>query len=685
MKMKLMLSILGVLCLSLTAKAAPIAYEGFDYPVGGAVVGQSGGVGWGGPWALYEIDTGDSVIEVGEALPAYGTLLMTGNSLHMTCDTTVDDVGTGIDRTLTQDIGTPGTTLWGSILVSASEVSNSDFFITFAGNGALTIGKKWWDGFSIDNNFTGVAMAPDQTYLLLFCYVFGESSCSTYLWVDPDMSTEPALSTADATKIDSFTPGNTVRIRENRYENGWDATFDELRLGTAFEDVVPTGFVLVPDMYEYTSDEVIDPNSGLPVPPFATSTADLSSESVEVHQGDYSLKAVLDEGETVTKLTSGGRYDLSAQEGGRQFGFWMKGDVGNDAGDLTITFTDPNGVPNKGSVTFVDVMQDSDWQVLEFTIPENEPNDWDALYGIEMTASSVGTIYIDQMEILKPAAQLVVHWSFDEGTGTSTTDMSGNGITGTLSDLPESSWVAGRVGQEGDYAINFDGSDANSLVSATGINLKPLAVENIFADNSSWTISMWFKSNSNAGIQMIGGFGRCDWVESGEQDERYLNGWDGTLEFQPGGDNGFWPGADIPEGEWALLTVTYDKWEKRAKMYINEVLMGSKAYGSLADVSDKSIKLGGIGKVAWEYYGTQVPLNAAIDDFKLFDQALTEQQIVEMSGAWVCINKPTLDLDDDCIVNLSDFAMLASQWLDCGRFPETYCDEQFGQVFFDQS
>ena len=37
-----------------------------------------------------------------------------------------------------------------------------------------------------------------------------------------------------------------------------------------------------------------------------------------------------------------------------------------------------------------------------------------------------------------------------------------------------------------------------------------------------------------------------------------------------------------------------------------------------------------------------------------------------------CLDQPKFDLDDNCIVNLSDFALLSTQWLDCGIYPDCY-------------
>ncbi len=75
---------------------------------------------------------------------------------------------------------------------------------------------------------------------------------------------------------------------------------------------------------------------------------------------------------------------------------------------------------------------------------------------------------------------LVAWWKFDEGSGTTATDSSGNGNTGTLVNNP--TWTTGKIGQ----GLSFDGTDDY-------VNAGSLAV----LDNlSAMSISLWTKPNS---------------------------------------------------------------------------------------------------------------------------------------------------------------------------------------------
>jgi len=160
-------------------------------------------------------------------------------------------------------------------------------------------------------------------------------------------------------------------------------------------------------------------------------------------------------------------------------------------------------------------------------------------------------------------------------------------------------------------------------------------------------------------VSMLGGFGRCANNEGGPEDERYLNSWDASLEFQPGGDDGFWPGGDLGTGGWKMLTITYDGFSKKCAMYIDGVELGSRSYGALADVPEKSFKLGAVGKVAW---ADPVPINAEFDDFCIYDGAASAKDVQFLYSGSTCNEIPAMDFDGDCMVGLSDLMILIENW-----------------------
>ncbi|MEM9347931.1 MAG: LamG-like jellyroll fold domain-containing protein, partial [Planctomycetota bacterium] len=84
---------------------------------------------------------------------------------------------------------------------------------------------------------------------------------------------------------------------------------------------------------------------------------------------------------------------------------------------------------------------------------------------------------------------LVGRWQLDEGSGTVASDASGNANTGTLSNGP--SWVAGRSGASGDFALKFDGVD-DVLTVANSPELE------VGSGDSDFSVAFWVKLDQGA-------------------------------------------------------------------------------------------------------------------------------------------------------------------------------------------
>jgi len=78
------------------------------------------------------------------------------------------------------------------------------------------------------------------------------------------------------------------------------------------------------------------------------------------------------------------------------------------------------------------------------------------------------------------SADLILHWRFDDGSGTTAVDTSGNGHNGTLEGDPK--WVAGKIGG----ALDFGGDGDRVVDAAGGDYLNGL---------QAMTVTVWIKSN----------------------------------------------------------------------------------------------------------------------------------------------------------------------------------------------
>ena len=81
-------------------------------------------------------------------------------------------------------------------------------------------------------------------------------------------------------------------------------------------------------------------------------------------------------------------------------------------------------------------------------------------------------------------AGLVLHYKFDETSGTTATDSSGSGNTGTLTNMAGSEWTTGKVGG----ALDFDGT--NDYVNLGSVaSADPLALA-----SSAFTMAAWINT-----------------------------------------------------------------------------------------------------------------------------------------------------------------------------------------------
>jgi len=198
---------------------------------------------------------------------------------------------------------------------------------------------------------------------------------------------------------------------------------------------------------------------------------------------------------------------------------------------------------------------------------------------------------------------LVGHWPLNETNGTSTEDISGQGHRGRL-ELGLNFDSDKTTGQEGG-ALQFDGLDDRISLPDIDNSLK-----------SGFTVSAWIKpSNAEGGYQGIvgsttsGGF------------KMFIKR--GKLAFKVTTNEN---GAKLPnEGMiqndvWQMVTCTFDG--STMRMYINnEHIHNEPLNGTLKDRS-----VAWIGWSGWneEYF------EGVIDDVRLFDRALTEQQVFSL-------------------------------------------------------
>lgn len=244
------------------------------------------------------------------------------------------------------------------------------------------------------------------------------------------------------------------------------------------------------------------------------------------------------------------------------------------------------------------------------------------IYNSILTAAQIQSLYKQSQsdEVNTGASQaqgtgrldsgLAGYWPMDNGSGTSATDLSTNGNTGTLSGatggLP--AWTTGQIGS----SVSFDGTDDIMTVSAgTGI---VDASQNI-------TIAVWIYPRATSPHSTIAAKSAvCD--ETGSKYMFELVG--GVPELWMGGTRGTSSGITIPNDQWSYLVVTNDSAGR--KFYVN----GGLGYSGTALPAPTS------SSADWRF-GWCNAFNGNMDEVRIYNRALSTDEV----GQLYRLNAPT--------------------------------------------
>jgi hypothetical protein len=199
---------------------------------------------------------------------------------------------------------------------------------------------------------------------------------------------------------------------------------------------------------------------------------------------------------------------------------------------------------------------------------------------------------------------LVAAYAFNETSGTTAADASGNGRTGTVSGA---AWnTGGRYGG----ALNFDGindwvtvADANALDLTTGVTLsawvRPTAVSNwrtVIMKETNASLTYGLYAGDSSGLPAF-------WVTVGDvYDFRSITG----------------PSLVPVSPTWTHVAATFDGTTMR--LYVNGTQVASLAQTSPIATSSSPLRIG--GNSAWgEYFA------GSIDDVRVYNRALSATEI----------------------------------------------------------
>ena len=290
-------------------------------------------------------------------------------------------------------------------------------------------------------------------------------------------------------------------------------------------------------------------------------------------------------------------------------------------------------------------------------------------------STPVGALTLESVSVTPPVA----YWPLNETSGLTIHTVSGSAeLAGSLEGSTLPAWSAGRFGNC--LAFAADGSRAYVPNYA--------AID--FADED-FSVSLWAIQPASWDGQyellIKGTIGSGAFPGSGKRYELYRKNDAFRFAIDDDSDKSqVSVDSDIfCTGEWVHIVAVRDTSADQISLYADGVLVES-ADDITSDISQNEPL----------YLADGVFDNGSVDDVRIFDYALNQNQVTEIYNgtgvaSYVCLGQIAADFDQNCLVDINDFEILenawantinitdlaefALEWLLCNREPSDYCPE----------
>ena len=202
---------------------------------------------------------------------------------------------------------------------------------------------------------------------------------------------------------------------------------------------------------------------------------------------------------------------------------------------------------------------------------------------------------------------LALGYSFDEVTGTTANDSSGNGNTATLNNGV--AWVPGKYGS----AVSFDGAnDYLSIPNSTSTYISGTAL----------TFSLWINPQPLSGGDsvILGKFWNATWTAPNYQYGLELDA--GTTPHfyvgTTGGLLGCQMGSPLPMSQWSALAVVFNG--TQVQFYLNGALVSTQPLSASITARGNAINVGADARPGQFYKG-------AMDDLRIYKRVLAQNEV----------------------------------------------------------
>lgn len=176
------------------------------------------------------------------------------------------------------------------------------------------------------------------------------------------------------------------------------------------------------------------------------------------------------------------------------------------------------------------------------------------------------------------------------------------------------------------------------------------------------TVSFWAKPDSYDGLNGYMTFVTKRTAEAGWRihDTAFYAGQGLELTMQPLFSNP--PMGRLDDDQWHMITVSYNPETEELNVY-QEGQLQATVVGEVVAGSDTPITMGGNTGGGWGY-------NGLLDDVKIWNYALDPYNVAQLytdvtTDETICVSPVEYDFNNNCKVDLGDFAIFAQTWLNC--------------------
>ncbi len=232
---------------------------------------------------------------------------------------------------------------------------------------------------------------------------------------------------------------------------------------------------------------------------------------------------------------------------------------------------------------------------------------WDLEYQVGVIEAQViinPDLQLKWVGILDTTTGLVAHWAFDEGSGTTAIDSSGNNNTGTLTDSP--TYTTGQVGSN---ALDFT-SDFDRVVVADDASLS--------FGSGDFSVGFWFNSTFSGSVARLVGD-----MDGGDGYIFYTLG-SGDVSFQvtSGGNSVVLSSNGLFDGTWHYIAGTRSGSD--FSLYVDNQLADSTTNGLIGNIDNSNtLRIGASSASTNDYDGL-------IDEVRIYNRSLTSTDVTEL-------------------------------------------------------